>query len=123
MNDATLLGPWVKRFLLEHIVQDRNLARNTQQSYRDTLVQLVPFVAKIAGRPVERLNVVDITPAIVRLFLNDIETTPGVDLLPEISGSQQYTPWPSILDQRALSISSGVGKSGLSPSRRLADLW
>ena len=39
MNNLTLLGPWVRRFLLEHLVAERNLARNTQRSYRDTLVQ------------------------------------------------------------------------------------
>jgi len=37
MSDRTLLGPWVRRFLLEHLVAERNLARNTQCSYRDAL--------------------------------------------------------------------------------------
>jgi integrase/recombinase XerD len=32
MKDLTLLGPWVRRFLLEHLVGERNLARNTQHS-------------------------------------------------------------------------------------------
>src|ERR1022692_4279166 len=45
MNDLTLLGPWVRRFLLEHLVAERNLARNTQRSYRDALTLLIPFVA------------------------------------------------------------------------------
>ena len=31
MRDTTLLGPWVRRFLLEHLIGERNLARNTQQ--------------------------------------------------------------------------------------------
>ena len=38
MADNAKLGPWVRRFLLEHLVGERNLARNTQRSYRDTLV-------------------------------------------------------------------------------------
>ena len=38
MNNRTLLGPWIRRFLLEHLVAERNLARNTQASYRDTLI-------------------------------------------------------------------------------------
>jgi hypothetical protein len=29
MSDYTLIGPWILRFLLEHIVAERNLARNT----------------------------------------------------------------------------------------------
>jgi integrase/recombinase XerD len=37
MNDKTLLGSWVRRFLLEHLIAERNLARNTQRSYRDAL--------------------------------------------------------------------------------------
>jgi len=45
MRDHALLAPWVRRFLLEHLVAERNLARNTQVSYRDTLAQLLPFVA------------------------------------------------------------------------------
>ena len=30
MRDATLIGPWVRRFLLEHVITDRNFSRNTQ---------------------------------------------------------------------------------------------
>jgi len=44
MRDYSLIGPWVRRFLLEHLVTDRNLARNAQLSYRDTLVLLLPFM-------------------------------------------------------------------------------
>lgn len=38
-------GPGYGVFLLEHLVSERNLARNTQRSYRDALVLLFPFVA------------------------------------------------------------------------------
>jgi site-specific recombinase XerD len=44
MSDGTLLGPWVRRFLLEHLVAERNLARNTQHSYRDALTLLIPLI-------------------------------------------------------------------------------
>jgi len=46
MTDTALLGPWVRRFLLEHLIGERNLARNTQQSYRDALRLLLPFAAR-----------------------------------------------------------------------------
>jgi integrase/recombinase XerD len=49
MGDNTSLGPWVRRFLLEHLVGERNLARNTQQSYRDALCQIIPFASEGAG--------------------------------------------------------------------------
>jgi hypothetical protein len=35
-NDKRTLGPWVRRFLMEHLPDDRNLSRKTQQSYRET---------------------------------------------------------------------------------------
>ena len=50
MTDKNLLGPWIRRFLLEHLVNERNLARNTQASYRDTLALLLPFAAANKGR-------------------------------------------------------------------------
>lgn len=75
MIDHNKLGPWVRRFLLEHLVSDRNLARSTQQSYRDTLTQLLPFVADHASAVVDQLNVAQLSPQVVRLFLKDLEET------------------------------------------------
>ena len=73
MNNLTLLGPWVRRFLLEHLVAERNLARNTQRSYRDTLVLLIPFISGKLNRAVNRLTVLDVSTDLVRLFLTDLE--------------------------------------------------
>jgi site-specific recombinase XerD len=73
MNDQTLLGPWVRRFLLEHLVAERNLSRNTQRSYRDALTLLIPFVADQLHQPVDRLTLVDVSADLVRLFLADLE--------------------------------------------------
>ena len=73
MPDTGLLGPWVRRFLLEYLVGERALARNTQKSYRDALGQLLPFVARSAGRRVERLRVDDVSADRVRDFLRDLE--------------------------------------------------
>ena len=73
MNDLTLLGPWVRRFLLEHLVAERNLARNTQLSYRDALTLLIPFVAGRLHHPVDRLTLVEVSADLVRLFLADLE--------------------------------------------------
>src|SRR3981081_1019101 len=75
MTETAKFGPWVRRFLLEHLVHERNLARNTQRSYRDTLALLVPFVGRKAPTPVDRLAVVDVTADRVRQFLRDIEET------------------------------------------------
>ena len=62
MSKASLLGPWVRRFLLEHLVSERNLAANTQRSYRDTLRLLLPLLARRARRSVDRLVVDDVNP-------------------------------------------------------------
>jgi integrase/recombinase XerD len=73
MTNACLLGPWVRRFLLDHLVSERNLARNTQESYRDTLRLLLPFLARRAHKGVDRLAIADLSPDSLRLFLKDLE--------------------------------------------------
>ena len=77
MRDPSLLGPWVRRFLMEHLVGERNLARNTQQSYRDTLRLLLPEVARYSKKPVDRLAVTDLSADRVRQFLSELEETRG----------------------------------------------
>ena len=74
MSDKNLIGPWVRRFLLEHLVSERNLARNTQASYRDTLALLLPFVNAHTSQAIDRMTVEDLTPGIVRQFLDHLET-------------------------------------------------
>jgi integrase/recombinase XerD len=73
MTKANLLGPWVRRFLLEYLVTERNLARNTQCSYRDTLRLLLPFVGQQVQKDVDRISVTDVSPELVRLFLRHLE--------------------------------------------------
>ena len=77
MPDTSLLSRWVRRFLLEHLVAERNLARNTQKSYRDALQQFLPFIARAAHRRIERLRVEDVSPARTRAFLQDLEKSRG----------------------------------------------
>jgi integrase/recombinase XerD len=73
MREDTLLGPWVRRFLMEHLIGERNLARNTQRSYRDTLRLLLPAVAGWARVPLDRLAVTDLSAERVRQFLAELE--------------------------------------------------
>ena len=77
MPDPRALGPWLRRFLEEYLVSERNLARNTQLSYRDTLALLLPFAAARARRPVDRLTVRDLNAECVRAFLAHIEEERG----------------------------------------------
>jgi integrase/recombinase XerD len=77
MTDVTLLGTWVRRFLLEYLVSDRNLARNTQRSYRDTLSLLLPYLVRSVGKDVDRLSVIDLEVDRVRCFLRELEEKRG----------------------------------------------
>lgn len=77
MTNPRSLGPWLRRFLEEHLPTERNLARNTQLSYRDTFCLLLPFVAAQARRPVDRLQVRDLGPERVLAFLAHVEKDRG----------------------------------------------
>ena len=77
MREITSLGPWIRRFLLEHLVSERNLAENTRCSYRDTLCQFLPFASTRLHKAVDRLAVVDLSSKLVREFLSDVETSRG----------------------------------------------
>ncbi len=73
MLKSSLLGTWVKRFLLEHLVSERNLSTNTQRSYRDTLALLLPYASSRLKTPVDRLEVFALSSDILRGFLDHLE--------------------------------------------------
>ena len=73
MNDIMLIGPWIRRFLLEYLVKERNLALNTRSSYRDMLVLLLSYTTGDLKKPVDRLAVIDLSPKLIRKFLNHLE--------------------------------------------------
>ncbi|MEA3177037.1 MAG: integrase/recombinase XerD [Gammaproteobacteria bacterium] len=75
MNERSLIGSWIRRFLLEHLVSERNLARNTRLSYRDALSLLLPFVSRKQHKSVDQLAVTDLTADLVRSFLSNLETS------------------------------------------------
>jgi integrase/recombinase XerD len=76
-HEEERLGGWVRRFLLEHLVIERNLSRNTQRSYRDTLRLLIPFAADHHMAAVDRLVVTEVSADVVRSFLRHIEDRRG----------------------------------------------
>jgi len=77
MAETTKLSPWVRRFLLEHLVSERNLARNTQRSYRDTLALLIPFIAGKVHKPIDRLDIDHVTAVNVQQFLQYLQQKRG----------------------------------------------
>lgn len=77
MSKPDLLGPWVRRFLLEYLVGERHFAANTQRSYRDTLALLIPFIATATKISIDRLRIDDVTADRVRSFLHHLEQARG----------------------------------------------
>lgn len=77
MNNNDSLGSWLERFLRGYIVTERNLARNTQKSYRDTFKFFVPFLCTNLKRPDHKLAVRDITSSRVLQFLAHLEENRG----------------------------------------------
>ena len=77
MADNSRLGPWVRRFLLEHLIKERNLSRGTRQSYRDTLTLLIRFVARKVRRSVDAMDVIHVSADLVRMFLLHLEESRG----------------------------------------------
>jgi integrase/recombinase XerD len=73
MADHASVGFWVRRFLSEHLVHERGVSRNTQQSYRDTFCLFLPFVAAHRKTAVDRLVIDDLSPNIVSDFLLHLE--------------------------------------------------
>lgn len=74
-GNTTLLGHWIRRFLLEHLIGERNLARNTQLGYRDALALLVPFASRKLNMSADTLNVTDLSGDLIRMFLTNLETS------------------------------------------------
>ncbi len=77
MSDRYLMGPFVRRFLLEELVADRNLTRNTQKSYRDGIRLLFDFVADRHSTDPTRVTVEQIDADVVRGFLAHLEEDRG----------------------------------------------
>src|ERR1700674_703836 len=68
-----LLGRYIRRFLLEHVVADRNLSRNTQRSYRDAIRVLLRFMSDRHRIDPAQLTVEHVTADVVREFLRYLE--------------------------------------------------
>jgi integrase/recombinase XerD len=68
-----LVGAWVRRFLVEYVIGERNYSLNTQHSYRDMFRLFLPFAAKRCRCAMEQLPLVRIRPKVVREFTRHLE--------------------------------------------------
>jgi len=74
MPNSHFLASFIRRFLLESVIADRNLSRNTQTSYRDAIRLLLRFIAERYGIDPTHLTVEDVNPEVVRRnFLTFLE--------------------------------------------------
>lgn len=73
MSNHHLMGPFVRRFLIEELVADRNLSPNTQKSYRDTIRLLFNFVAQYYSTDPTRVTVEQVDAVVIRTFLAHLE--------------------------------------------------
>ena len=67
-------GGWIKRFLTEYVITEKNLSKNTQLSYRDTFRLLLGFTVKETRKTVNKMLLEDFSPDLVKKFLNNLET-------------------------------------------------
>ena len=81
MSNCKTLGVWLRRYLEDYVVFDRNLAENTRKSYRDTFALMLPFISKGARKPVDRLIIDDLTVDRLRAFLDHVETERGCSVV------------------------------------------
>jgi site-specific recombinase XerD len=72
-----LIGPLVRRFLLEEVGIDRNLSVNTQHSYRDALRLLFHFMAERHAIEPTQMTVEHLTASVVKSFLVYLEEERG----------------------------------------------
>jgi integrase/recombinase XerD len=73
----TRLGRGIVRFFQEYLPSLRGMSRHTIQSYRDGMVLFLRFAAKDSGRPVEALDIGNITADRVGRFLAFLERERG----------------------------------------------
>src|SRR5712691_3897415 len=77
MANPHLIGPLVRRFLLEEVGVDRNLSSNTQRSYRDALRLLFHFMAERYATAPTQVTVEHLTADVVKSFLTYLEEERG----------------------------------------------
>lgn len=73
MPENHLMGPLIRRFLLEEVVATKNLTLNTQHSYRDTIRLLLRFFADSKVAEPTELTVEQVSAQAVRAFLVHLE--------------------------------------------------
>jgi len=101
MNETTPLGSWVKRFLQEHVRQERNLSLETQHSYRDGFVLLLPWLAKQRRTTVDKLNLEDVCASRIHAFLGYLAQDRGCGAATCNQRLATFHAWAGFVSERS----------------------
>ncbi len=71
MPQQHLIGPFVRRFLVEELARDRNFSPNTLKSYRDAIRLLFRFLDERHATDPTRVTVEQVDDTLLREFLRD----------------------------------------------------
>lgn len=71
---------WLRKFLEEYLVSERNLSQNTRKSYRDTFKQLLPFISKSIPIRNDLLEIPHLNDLRIKNFLMYIEQEKGCSI-------------------------------------------
>ena len=77
MPQQHLIGPFIRRFLVEELARDRNCSPNTLKSYRDALRLLFRFLAERHATDPTRVTVEQVGDTLLRDFLHDCKERRG----------------------------------------------
>ena len=123
---SSVLGSWIKRFLIEYLPTERNLAVNTLKSYRDCLTLLLPFAAGRCGKPVERLKVEDLSADRVTAFLGHLETQRGCSVQTRnqrLSAIRSFARYVSVRDAALVEWAGSIRAIPLKKTVRSRIAW
>lgn len=73
MERTNKLGFWIRKFLLEHVIRQKNYSQNTLKSYKDTFKLLVRSLSETAKKDIDDIDVEDVTSDRVMVFLDSLE--------------------------------------------------
>ena len=123
---SSVLGTWIKRFLIEYLPTERNLAVNTLKSYRDGLTLLLPWVASRCGKPVERLKIEDLSADRVTAFLGHLESERGCSVQTRnqrLSAIRSFARYVSVRDAALVEWAGSIRAIPLKKTVRPRIAW
>ena len=117
-HEVERLGGWARRFLVEHLIVERNLSRNTQRSYRDTLRLLIPFAVDAGKTAVDRLTISHVSADLVRDVLHHVEKHRGCGVRTRNQRLAAIHAFASFVGERCPELISWCGEIRAVPFKR-----